>query len=163
MEEAGILWTRWTIRLALALYALVFALWYVRRRRPPVARWLHSLAYGAYLAHVACAFHFQHGWSHEEAARATARDTEETLGFRWAGGIYFNHVFTLLWGVDVARAWRTGEQRYFAPWIFWTVHGFILFMAFQATVVFEEGMVRWSGVAATAVILVLALAVQRKR
>lgn len=41
-----------------------------------------------FLAHVACAFPFVHGWSHAAAYSATALRTVEAVGWNWGGGAF---------------------------------------------------------------------------
>ena len=67
---------QWTIRLtaflAFAGYVLALASCRGRTRRagPSGSGWW-SLGLAAFLTHVACAFHFEHGWSHARALLAT--------------------------------------------------------------------------------------------
>jgi hypothetical protein len=65
----GELFTQWTIRLALALYVAWLAGWLCARgpKWLGVARWLWTAGCGLLFLHVACAFHFSHGWSHSAA------------------------------------------------------------------------------------------------
>ena len=155
--EPGELLTRWTIRIALVLYLLVVSLRLTvkpdpsRRRR---ARWLWTGGLAAYLAHVACAFHFYHDWSHDAAYAATARETEEVFGFHWGGGLYLNYLFSGLWMLDVIWSWfHPDGYRAQSRWVHFAVHGFMAFMAFQAVVVFEAGVVRWVGLGCTTMLV----------
>jgi hypothetical protein len=148
--------TRDTIRLALVGYALCIVLmpwldgagWRGRTALGRLVRLCWTLACLAYLAHVALAFHFHHGWSHARALRHVA----EQGGF--GPGIFLSYLFTLAWAADVAwwsaaPAWYAGRPR----WIGLALHAFLLFMAFNATVVFETGPVRWSGLVVIALLL----------
>jgi hypothetical protein len=151
--DAGENLTRWTIRLALGLYVLAVAVRLCARQRPAwlrEARLAWTLGCIVYLAHVACAFQFYHGWSHTAAYRETARQTAERFGLDWGGGLYFNYAFTAAWVADVLWWWR-GIAAYEARprWLNATVQGFFAFMAFNATVVFASGLVRWLGLAAS--------------
>jgi hypothetical protein len=150
--DTGELLTRWTIRLALVFYVLAVALRLLARRRPAwqrAARLAWTLGCIVYLAHVACAFQFYHGWSHTAAYRETARQTAERFGLDWGGGLYFNYAFTAVWMVDVLWWWRGLEPYQTRPrWVDATVQAFFAFMAFNATVVFASGFVRWLGAAA---------------
>ena len=160
--EAGELLTRWAIRGALALYVATIGLHRYSRRHDAhnVSRLLWTAACALYLAHVACAFHFYHDWSHESAYRQVERESEELLGVGFGAGLYLNYVFTLVWCADVVRVWIRGNARD----VVWTrlLHSFMAFMAFQGTVVFEEGAIRWFGVAAT-IALVPAWYANRRR
>ncbi|OYV93053.1 MAG: hypothetical protein B7Z73_03955 [Planctomycetia bacterium 21-64-5] len=141
-------------------------------RRQRWARLAWTLGCLCYLAHVACAFHFYHGWSHAAAYRHTAERTAAVAGWSWGGGVYFNYVFTAVWLADTLWWWRTSSvgnalcgvpkrcqrelhgtpQRAFPTdpsrrdWLHLAVQLFMAFMVFNATVVFGQGFVRWFGV-----------------
>jgi hypothetical protein len=161
----------WTIRLALASYSasLGFALVTSRAssasaqqtRCRAAARLFWTVGCLAYLAHVAAAFRCEHGWSHARAYEHTAERTWELTGWDWGGGLYVNYLFTLLWAAD-AVWWWAGAASYRArrAWIGAALHAFMLFVAFNATVVFGAGVIRWCGLA---VALVLAAAWWRWR
>src|SRR5690348_10320723 len=92
--------THWTIRIALlCLVARIGgglrwgnAAWWF-----PWSRRIWTVGYVFFVAHVACAFHFYHHWSHRAAFESTAEQTEQQLGFRFGEGIYVSYAFTLLW------------------------------------------------------------------
>jgi hypothetical protein len=157
--------TRWTVRVALALYVLSLlerasAAGSVRRRS--TARLFWTAGCLAYLLHVVCAFQFQHHWSHDAAYEATARQTHEVTGFDWGGGLYVNYVFTLVWLADALRWWGdldAYEAR--PPVVNALVQGFMAFIIFNATVVFGTGLIRWAG--AAAFVLLLAVFISRVR
>jgi hypothetical protein len=117
-----------------------------------LARWCWTLAWAAYLVHLAMAFHHYHHWSHAHAV-------EHTRSVSGVGeGIYVSHCFTLLWTVDVAWWWLRPETRARrSAWVDRSLHGFMFFMVFNATVVYESGLIRWAGVALTAWLAVLLL------
>ncbi len=140
--------TRDTVRLALLFYAVAVVLmpWLdaaARRASSPLGRLVRlcwELGCVAFLAHVALAFHHHHGWSHTEAVRHVA----ERAGF--GQGIFLSYLFTLAWAADagwwrLAPASHAGRPR----WVGLALHPFLLFMVFNATVVFESGLVRWGG------------------
>jgi hypothetical protein len=142
-----------TVRLSLLYYAAAAALMLRLRRHDWAAltapAWLArccwTLALLAYLVHVGTAFHFAHGWSHAHAVEETRR--RSGVG----EGIYVSHFFTLAWTADVLSWWLT--PRWYAsrsPWWGRALHGFMLFVIFNGTVVFEEGPTRWAGVALVA-------------
>jgi hypothetical protein len=144
----GELATRWTVRLALAGFFLGGA---IRAQRRPRERqrigqtaWMLGCLF--YLAHVACAFHFYHGWSHAAAYRHTAEQTAAVVGWNWGGGIYVNYVFTLVWMAD-AVAWFWRGSREIPGWLEAGTQGFLWFMVFNATVVFGHGSIHWFGLA----------------
>src|SRR5262245_8871134 len=146
---SGELLTRWTVRLALAIYVAALAiriLAHGRQSRLDLARVLWSAGCIAFLLHVACAFQFFHEWSHAAAYAETARQTAEVVGIDWGGGLYANYAFAVVWLVDTVW-WWSNPARYLArpAWIEWTVQGFMAFIVFNATVVFGHGAIRWFG------------------
>ena len=149
--------TRWTVRLALLLYAATVALRLVHPSRARLARLLWTIGCLLFLAHVAAAFHYFHGWSHAHAYRETARQTAERFGTHWGGGLYLNYLFTLAWAADAAWWWLRGAARYDRRprWVGAALHGFMFFMAFNGIVVFERGATRWVAVGVTVVLVCL--------
>jgi hypothetical protein len=145
--------TRWTVRVALTLYVLALALRVSAagcRRRLATARLFWTVGCLAFLLHTASAFEFYHDWSHRAAYEATARQTAEVVGLDWGGGLYANYAFAALWTVDVCWWWFGPEHYQARPrTLEWALQGFLGFMAFNATVVFGVGAIRWFGLAAT--------------
>ncbi len=135
--DTGDLVIRGTVRIAVLLYVLAYVL--------PAGRWLWTLGCFAYLLHVAAAFHFAHGWSHDHAFETTKLRSLETTGWDSGSGLYVNYAFTLVWLGDVALLWLGVRQ---PRWLFWSVHGFMAFMMFNAVIVFGQGAIRWWGLAA---------------
>jgi hypothetical protein len=151
----GELLTRWTVRVAMALYVTSLA---TRWRFPQMSRLAWTGGCLAYLTHVACAFEFYHHWSHAEAYAFTARQTAAVVGWDWGGGLYVNYAFTLVWLADAAWWWISVKSYETRPrWIAWTVNGFMGFIAFNATVVFAEGFSRWFGIVACVLFGVIGL------
>ncbi len=143
--DTGELLTRWTGRIAMALYIASLA---SRTFSPRWSRLAWTAGCGLYLLHVVCAFEYYHHWSHAEAYASTARQTAATVGLDWGGGLYANYAFTLVWLADAVWWWRGMESYHARPrWIEWAVQGFLGFIAFNATVVFASGFSRWLGVA----------------
>jgi len=137
--------TRWTVRVALALYllALVFRLCASHER---TARLLWTGGCLAFLIHMMCAFHFFHHWSHADAYEVTARQTAEVTGMDWGGGLYFNYVFALVWVGDACWWWYNARSYSTRPRAAeWTIQSFLGFMAFNATVIFGRGAIQWAG------------------
>jgi hypothetical protein len=155
--STGELLTRWTVRLALVLYAMTLALRLAQPPRRRAARWLWTAGCGLFLAHVACAFHFFHGWSHADALRETARQTEDLIGYRWGGGLYLNYLFALVWLGDVLAWWLGGLDLYERRprRIDFFLHSFMGFMAFNGAVVFASGPTRTVGAVVTIVLCAL--------
>jgi len=140
--------TRWTVRIALACYTVAMACWWRRRDRLAGLAWTTGCL--GYLAHVAAAFHFYHGWSHQAAWQETARRTADLMGWSWGGGLYWNYAFTLVWVADAVWWWRDAARYHQRRrWVTAVVHAFLGFMIFQGAVVFASGAVRWLGLIAT--------------
>jgi len=135
-----------TIRLSLAWYAaslflmlrLVPGDWIAESFVGRVTRWCWTWACLVYLIHVALAFHHVHHWSHMHALQHV-RD-ESGVG----EGIYVSYFFTAVWTADVLFWWLT-PTRYASRsrWVDRLLHGFMLFIVFNGTVVYEDGPIRW--------------------
>ena len=149
-------WTLWTARLAMALYFATLVGWWIapQGRVPGWPRFVWLAGCLVFLAHVARAFQAVHDWSHADAHTHTARRTEEFTGVASGVGLYLNYVFTAVWLADALWwcAYPASHQRRPA-WMTWTLHGFLAFMVFNATVVFATGATRWLGLTATLALL----------
>ena len=141
--------TRWSVRVALLFYAAALA-GMLLETSPRVVRLCWTLACLTFVVHVLLAFHHVHHWSHAEAVR----HTQERSGF--GEGVFASYAFTLLWAADVTW-WWSDETRYTRRprWIDGLLHGFMLFIVFNATVIFESGLVRWAGLAGFALLAAL--------
>jgi len=171
--------TRWTIRLALACYVAYLAGWLTIRREdwPRISRWVWTLGCVLFVAHVACAFHFFHHWSHQVAWQTTAEETERLLGVAFGNGLYGSYLFLAAWVLDVVWLWTAplaggspqsaapsvaisvplaGRSRGQTPWWRVLVHIFLLFIAFNGAIVFESGPTRWAGIVAVVLLAILA-------
>lgn len=147
---------------------LAMAGYFVALVAPPASSWrrrLWTFAWLVFLTHVAAAFQFVHHWSHVEAATATDRRALELIGRPAPNGIYYNYAFLLVWTFDVAWLWLAPQSYARRPRpIGWLIHGFLLFIVVNATIVFGHGPVRWlfvGALAATAKV-VLQRATQRR-
>jgi hypothetical protein len=149
--------TIWIAILAYGTGSAIFALSENRPRWHSLARLVWTIACLALLAHIASAFHFFHQWSHDAAYRDTARQTEEMFGFNSGVGIYFNYALLTLWILDVCWWWIKGLEAYRRrPWLLVAAwHTFLIFMFFNATVVFGRGLVRWLGLCVCLALLVV--------
>ena len=137
---------RLTIRVALACYFLAVAMLLLSATQRSI-RLVWTLGLVAYLVHVAVAFHLAFGWSHADAVS----HTRERSGV--GEGIYASHLFTLVWTLDVCCWWLAPESHANRrAWVGWTLHGFMAFMVFEGTVVYETGFIRWAGVVAFSVL-----------
>jgi hypothetical protein len=158
----GIALTHWTVRTAVALYVFSILQQLLARGGDSV-RPAGRLAWTAGCAflwiHVALAMHFVYGWDHGRMVRETARQTAAMTGVEFAGGVYFNYAFMLIWAADAIAWWMLGEKRYRrrAVSVSMIVHAFLAFIAINAVVVFANGPVRWCGVAACAMVAAVAI------
>ncbi len=145
----GELLTRITIWLTLVGYAIgasVYLLSRGRRSWDEVARMVWTVSCASLLVHVACAFHYYHAWSQAAAYRETARQTAEVTGMNWGGGLFINYALMFGWVVDVAWWWRGLDVYRNRPrWLAAAWQGFLIFIIFNATVVFKTGALRWIG------------------
>ena len=161
--DIGELLTRGTIWVSIAGYAIgsvIYAMSYSSRRSATwfsASRVIWSIACAGLIAHFISAFQFYHGWSHAAAYADTARQTREAFGLNWGGGVFFNYALLIAWITDLAWWWRSGldsyRKRSLPLVVAW--HGFLIFIIFNATVVFGDGIVRWIGLG---ICLVLILA-----
>lgn len=150
----GDLLIRWTIRTALVAFVarLVIDLLPAdsTHRSDRLQKWLWTIACALLWVHVGFAFAFEHHWSHAAAYEQTARETRTVTGLDWGGGLWINYTLMLLWAGDVLWWWLTPASFAARPALvnhLWP--GFLLFIAFNATVVFKTGALRWFGVAVT--------------
>ena len=143
---------RGTVRVALLFYAMAVSLLLWPAGSWWLARVCWTLAWGAYLVHLAMAFHHYHHWSHAHAV-------EHTRAVSGVGeGIYVSHLFTLLWTADVVWWWLRPAAHASRPaWVGISLHAFMFFMVFNATVVYESGLIRWAGLALTVWLAALVL------
>ncbi|MEE2777449.1 MAG: hypothetical protein VYE73_11900 [Acidobacteriota bacterium] len=144
--EPGAWLVRGSIWLALVCYPAGPLAALFEGYKAQLARGIWSLGCLAFLAHVASSFQVFYDWSHGIALGETARQAKEVTGLDTSAGIYLNYLFTLVWLVDAVWWWRNeaGYQRRPRLAVL-AVHGFCLFMIFNATVVFETGAVRLLG------------------
>ena len=148
--EFGEFLTLSTIWISIAGYvigSLIFAASRQSGQWDSATRILWTIACASLAAHFISAFHFYHGWSHEAAYADTARQTREAFGLDWGGGVFINYALLILWIADVGWWWFSGIDSYrrrprslMMAW-----HGLFVFIIFNATVVFGDGMARWVG------------------
>jgi hypothetical protein len=121
--------------------------WMVSGNRVRLLRKLWTLACLAYLIHVALAFHHYHQWSHTHAMD----HTRERSGV--GEGIFASHLFTLLWSLDAAYWWARPSEYVRRPvWAGVALHGYMAFIVFCGTVVYESGLIRWASAGAFAML-----------
>jgi hypothetical protein len=122
----------------------------IARRQNDLDRWVRvawTIGCAALVVHFICAFQFYHSWSHESAYVDTARQTAEVIKIDWGGGLFINYAVASLWFADVAWWWFAGVSAYRRrPWVVTLIwHSFLIFIIFNATVVFKDGLTRWIG------------------
>ena len=95
------------------------------------------------LLHVLIAMGARHGWSHESAIAATARQTRAIYGLDWGGGVFVNYAFVALWCLELWR-WRRAPERYvlLPDAVTWLVRAFFFVVIVNAAIVFAGGA-RW--------------------
>src|SRR5262245_32198351 len=131
--------TRQTARVAVLFWGLAAASILTGRRAWARAAWIIGAA--TFLVHVVTAFDCVHGWSHA----AAVRHVELVAGF--GAGLFVSYAFTLVWAADAAW-WGLDCRGYESRpgGLDRAVHGFLAFVIFNATVVYEMGFIRWTGV-----------------
>jgi hypothetical protein len=149
--------TRWTVWLALAAYAISIAAFVASPRYPRLQRTANFLwPSGCALmwAHVTLAMCLFYGGSHARAAAETSHRTREVLGWSPGGEIYFNYAFLAVWTTDVGWRWLAPQQYASRSRLLSiAIHGFLFFIAFNATIIFEDGMIRASGIVSCYVLM----------
>lgn len=160
--------TRITIWLTIAAYIVGFAAFAISRGNRKwdfFARNALTIAALSLLAHLAAAYHFYHQWSHEAAYSETARQTFAVTGLNWGGGLYINYLVLAGFIVDAGWWWLAGLESYRRrSWILTAAwHFFVIFIIFNATVVFKTGVVRWTGLVVCLILSTLWLKVIANR
>lgn len=155
----GAAFTLYTARASAIFYLAGLALVLARGRHDQAARVAWTIGCALLWMHVASAFEFFHHWSHREAYRFTERQTAQTTGVRSGAGIYLNYLTMIVWAADCAYWWVAGVLGYRTRrgGITLAVHAFLLFMVFNATVVFGAPVTRLAGAALFFIVLLLAL------
>ena len=148
--SSGEFLTRGTIWISFLAYAIGCVVFATARKQPDGDRWTRlawTFGCAALVAHFISAFHFYHSWSHQSAYIETARQTAEVVRINWGGGLFINYAVLILWIADVGWWWFAGLSAYRRrPWLITLLwHGFLLFIIFNATVVFKDGPTRWIG------------------
>lgn len=120
-----------------------------------ILRIIWTLGFVLFVAHVLAAFHYHHRWSHASAIAETARQTRASIGFEFGAGIYFNHLFMIVWAIDLIWIWCASEttmHRY--RWLRMTWIAYLIFIAFNGVAIFKDGWMRAGGIAALFIMLV---------
>ena len=150
MMSSGEFLTRSTIWISIVAYTIGCVVFATARKQPDGDRgtrlaWTTGCA--TLVMHFICAFNFYHGWSHDSAYRETARQTAAVFAINWGGGLFINYAVATLWIADVTWWWLAGLNSYRRrPWLLTLIwHSLLIFIIFNATVVFKDGPARWIG------------------
>ena len=148
--DAGEFLTRATIWITIVLYVAGVLVLVINKPQPrahATVRVVWTLACISLILHFLFAFEFFHNWSHAAAYRDTARQTYQVVGFASGAGLIVNYVLLAIWVLDVGWWWLRGRDSYFKRprLVILAWHWFLLFIIFNATVVFGKGLARWVG------------------
>ncbi len=117
-------------------------------------RWIWTASGLCLLLHIAFALHFVHQWNQASVYAETARQTAEVFKVNWGGGMYVNYALLTLWIAEIVWWWAWPQSYRRRPrWLTLSWQAFLLFIFFNATVVFVNGTLRWLGVLGTMVLL----------
>ena len=154
--------TVWTSIIAYTIGSVVFA---TTRRHDRLIRLTWTIGCAALVAHLICAFQFYHAWSHQSAYVETARQTAQVIAINWGGGLFINYAVATVWTADVAWWWLAGLSSYRRRpwWLTLTWHSFLIFIIFNATVVFKSGPARWIGLLASLALILSWVLISRQR
>jgi hypothetical protein len=152
--------TIYTARASSLLYAAGVALMLGGRwREGRVTRLVWTLGCAMLCVHALVAYHFVHRWSHAHALGHTADQTASMVGVRTGAGVYLNYAVMVVWAADVLFWWTAGSGRYGrrSRTVVLGLHAFLLFMMFNATIVFAHGGTRYAGLAVMACLVGLTI------
>ena len=131
--------------------------WNVRSARCGLVRWSWTWGVVSFWLHFLVAFHFYHHWSHAKAYEHVSNASN------FGSGIYVSYFFTILWSFDVLWWWLQPESfSKRSSWMGWSVHAFMIFIIFNATIVFETGAIRWIGGAILGSLTIIAIMMKSK-
>ena len=155
-QKMGPLLIAWSIPISLVFFAAVLLarLWLGPHSGKRVLAVLSTVGFLLFLVHVLTAYHYQYKWSHSVAVTETAQQTKEQIGFEFGSGIYFNFLFLICCGIEVIWSWYpnrhcTGVMR----WLRSCGIAYMLFIAFNGTVIFKSGWIRVLGILFTAMLI----------
>ena len=156
--EAGV--AAWTIRGALICMVLFFAMRILNRKLQQstleLAKSVWLIGSLLSLLHGLATMAYYHQFRHALAYQDTAHQTEQAIGVAVGFGIWLNYLFIIVWLLDAL--WMNGFTKgYFARHraFNWLIYGFLGFIAINGAIVFESGPVRWVGILAILVLVVI--------
>lgn len=138
-----------TARLAMLLYAASLFARLIAPRAVGSVRRLYTAGCAVLLIHVAVAFHVHHHWSHAAARAHVEETTARYTGVASDVGLWLNYLAAGLWTIDVVFWWAWGDDRHASRqrWVSVALQAFLLFMAFNAAVVFAHASSKAVGAA----------------
>jgi hypothetical protein len=136
-----------TIWMSLALFA---AAEFGRARAQPAcwARPAFIAGLALALVHTMVAFAAVHGWSHQDAVRNTATQTEAVFGVAFGAGVYVNYLFYAAWAADATWWHRTRTAT-----ATWALRAFYLVIILNGAIIFAAGWRRLLGLTIVATLL----------
>jgi hypothetical protein len=166
--SSGELLTRSTVWISIVAYTIGCVVFATARRQPEADRWTRlawTTGCAALVAHFICAFQLYHDWRHESAYIETARQTAQVFAIKWGGGLFINYAVATLWTADVTSWWLAGLSSYRRRpwWLTLSWHSFLIFIIFNATVVFKDGPARWIGLLVCLTLILSWILVRRRR
>jgi len=150
-----------TIWISLVFYASAVAVSFLvtdDTKQLKIYRILWSLGCIFALIHVFCAFQFVHYWDHQIAVKHTIIETQRVTGFRFEYGIYFNYLFLLVWTIDCIKLRNAPPNKESgATHSMWSrfVHIYMLLIIISATIIFEDGPIRYVSLISLALLALL--------
>ena len=163
--RSGELLTRSTIWISIVAYTIGCVVFATARDADRWVRLAWTTGCAALVAHFICAFNYYHAWSQQSAYLETARQTAEVFRINWGGGLFINYALASLWTIDVAWWWFAGLSSYRRrPWLVTLLwHSFLIFIIFNATVVFKDGPARWIGLLVCLTLILSWVSINRQR
>jgi hypothetical protein len=125
-----------TARMAVAFMVIGWCMMILSNTPALIVRVIWTLGLFTLIIHIIVAFWLAHGWSHA----AAVEHVREVGGF--GGGIVVSYLFVAVWLIDAAWWWiNPSGHANRSRWTGWSIHGFLAFVVFNATVVF--GVPEW--------------------
>lgn len=109
----------------------------------PWAWWAFVAGALVCVIHIGLAMRAAHGWSHQSAIAATARQTMAVYGVNWGGGVFLNYAFVAVWLLEAWR-WRRRPAAEVRA-VDCLTRVFFLVMILNGAVIFAAGSRRIAG------------------
>ncbi|MEM6689686.1 MAG: hypothetical protein AAF664_09685 [Planctomycetota bacterium] len=95
------------------------------------------------VVHIIASYGLVYGWSHDAALRFTGDQSEAVVGIRAESGLYANFLFLACWSLMAIQLLRGKDLK---GWLGMLAHAFLATIIFFATIVFEDGWVRYASI-----------------